>query len=157
MLTGNLLSIGIGGIITIGWSLIRPANFDWEITRAINQKAGEINHSTIVDQSTESPETPSPSKYDEKNLDGPTVGESSVVATPRGEKDTSVDVDAFNAALESKRTEEEKDMEGLRKAFRFAAIAALSLTFILIILIPLPLFFSQHGMLCSLYRMRRHF
>jgi hypothetical protein len=33
----------------------------------------------------------------------------------------------------------------LKKAFQFAAISALALTFILIILIPLPLFFSSHG------------
>jgi hypothetical protein len=154
MLTGNLLSIGIGGIITIGWSLIRPANFDWEVTRAINQKAGEVNTTTIVDHPTEndseseSAESPGGSKDgNEKNLTGPTIGEASAAPTPRGAKETSVDVDTFNAALEAKRTEEEKDMEGLRKAFRFAAIAALSLTFILIIAIPLPLFFSQHGQL----------
>lgn len=146
MLTGNLLSIGIGGIITIGWSLIRPANFDWEITRAINQKAGEVNTTTISENATESPspESPSGKDGDEKNLDGPKFG-ASAVDTPREEMGGAVDVDMFNAALEARRTEEEKDMEGLKKAFRFAAIAALSLTFILIIAIPLPLFFSQHG------------
>lgn len=37
-LLGNLLSIGIGGIITVAWSYIRPANFDWDITRSINNK-----------------------------------------------------------------------------------------------------------------------
>lgn len=143
MLTGNLLSIGIGGIITIGWSLVRPANFDWEITRAINQKAGEPG-TTIVDNAAEaeaendSPESSESLGGDKKNLGG-------TVETPREGKETSVDVDTFNAALEARRSEEEKDMEGLRKAFRFAAVAALSLTFILIIAIPLPLFFSQHG------------
>lgn len=137
MLTGNLLSIGIGGIITIGWSLIRPANFDWEITRAINRKA-EFANTTIEETATPHDEASSPGESndkdkdtDEKNVQTPQVGE--------------VDPNAFSAALESRRLEEEKDMEGLKKAFRFAAVSALALTFILIILIPLPLFFSSHG------------
>lgn len=157
MLTGNLLSIGVGGIITVVWSLVRPANFDWELTRAINQKAapGAIPATTITNTTEDgvSPATSaSGSKGDEKNayVDAEGKGETpaTVPATPRGTHDADpVDVDTFNAALESKRTEEEKDMEGLRKAFRFAAISALTLTFILIFLIPLPLFFSQHGTL----------
>jgi hypothetical protein len=136
MLTGNLLSIGIGGIITVGWSLIRPANFDWEITRAINRKAEFSNTTTIEETATPHPEASSPGgskdkDTDEKNVHTPQVGEA--------------EVNAFSAALESRRLEEEQDMEGLKKAFRFAAVSALALTFILIILIPLPLFFSSHG------------
>ena len=141
MLTGNLLSIGISGIIVISWSLIRPANFDWDITRAINRKAEFANTTTIEETSTPANElavsSESKNKDDEKNVSTPQVGEA--------------DVNAFSAALESRRLEEEKDMEGLRKAFRFAAISALALTFILIILIPLPLFFSSHGMCPSHY------
>lgn len=136
MLTGNLLSIGIGGIITVGWSLIRPANFDWEITRAINRKAEFANTmiqetSTPVNESASSPTGSETKDKDEKNTATLQVGEA--------------DVNAFSAALESRRLEEEKDMEGLKKAFRFAAVSALALTFILIFLIPLPLFFSSHG------------
>jgi Na+/proline symporter len=132
MLTGNLLSIGIGGIITISWSLISPANFDWEITRAINRKA-EFPNTTIEETTTPDEGTPSTESKDkdEKNVNTPQVGEA--------------EVNAFSSAMESRRLEEEKDMEGLKKAFRFAAISALALTFILIILIPLPLFFSSHG------------
>jgi hypothetical protein len=132
MLTGNLLSIGIGGIITISWSLISPANFDWEITRAINRKA-EFPNTTIEETTTpdEGAASPESKDKDEKNVSTPQVGEA--------------EVNAFSSAMESRRLEEEKDMEGLKKAFRFAAISALALTFILIILIPLPLFFSSHG------------
>jgi hypothetical protein len=133
MLTGNLLSIGVGGIITVVWSLISPANFDWELTRAINRQAEQTT--TIEETATPDDEVdPLGSKNkdsDEKNVQTPQVGEA--------------DVNAFSAALESRKVEEDKDMEGLRKAFRFAAVSALTLTFILIILIPLPLFFSQHG------------
>lgn len=152
MLTGNLLSIGIGGIITVGWSVIRPANFDWEITRAINRKAGEGPTSTVIEQDTSAgtASSPSSSGKNEKDLEVPAVGEASAVATPREEKNVDMDVNAFEAALEAKRLEEDKDMEGLRKAFRFAAISALTLTFLLIFLIPLPLFFSSHGTFVSL-------
>jgi hypothetical protein len=134
MLTGNLLSIGVGGIITVVWSLLAPANFDWEFTRAINCQA---QHTATTIEETGTPEnegdlTSPKGKDEEKNAQTPQVGEA--------------DVNAFSAALESRRMEEDKDMEGLRKAFRFAAISALTLTFILIILIPLPLFFSRHGM-----------
>lgn len=38
---------------------------------------------------------------------------------------------------------EDLDPEGLQKAFRFAACASLALLVIMIILIPLPLFFAQ--------------
>jgi len=134
MLTGNLLSIGVGGIITVVWSLVAPANFDWELTRAINRQA---QHTATTIEETGTPENEGDpasrkGKDEEKNVQTPQVGEA--------------DVNAFSAAMESRRMEEDKDMEGLRKAFRFAAISALTLTFILIILIPLPLFFSQHGM-----------
>jgi hypothetical protein len=142
MLTGNLLSIGIGGTITVGWSLVRPANFDWEITRAINRKV-EFSNTTIEETCTPQNEAEASSsladpkyKVDEKNVKTPQVGDAEAA-----------DVNAFAAALETRKQEEDKDMEGLKKAFRFAAISALALTFILIILIPLPLFFSQHGAL----------
>jgi hypothetical protein len=51
------------------------------------------------------------------------------------------------AALEAHRQQmmDELDIPRLKRAFRFAAIAACSLTFILIFAIPLPLFFSSHS------------
>lgn len=44
---------------------------------------------------------------------------------------------------------DEAERVGLQKAFRFAAWSAIGLTFVLLILIPLPLFFSSHGMSSS--------
>jgi hypothetical protein len=129
MLTGNLLSIGVGGIITVGWSLISPADFDWEITRRINAPVHAPSHST-VETSLESPSLETPGvekdKYSPKETTVPTL------SSPPNE-------------MESQDADEEERVN-LQKAFRFAAWAAIGLTFVLLILIPLPLFFSSHGM-----------
>lgn len=140
MLTGNLLSIGVGGIVTVVWSLIQPEDFDWDITRAINQSIAKS--SSTIDAGT-------PEEVDEsaekKEKDIFTVQEASPSGTntPREEALPSI-VD------EAQRPDDDLDMALLKKSFRFAAVAALSLTFILIIAIPLPLFFSSHGESASL-------
>jgi len=121
MLTGNLLAIGVGGIITVGWSLARPANFDWDLTRAIN-----IAHSHIDESLSEnSPEV----DKDEKR-----VSESAPVPVVDSD-DLEVHASAFAV-----------EQQALQKSFRFASLCAITLTLILLIAIPLPLFFSSHGM-----------
>jgi hypothetical protein len=135
MLTGNLLAIGVGGIITVGWTLVFPADFDWDITRSINNAVTT-------------------------SIDG--------VATPpegRGEKDEKVsqspnpEMQVGEVSVEQQVDDLMADQRGLKRAFRFAAVAALILTFVLIFVsrpsgmyecvltlqaIPLPLFFSSH-------------
>lgn len=120
MLTGNLLAIGVGGIVTVAWSLMRPANFDWDITRAINN----VHAATIEER--DGTMTPLGAEKDEKNAPNP----SPMLDGPAAEVQAS-DMTAEN--------------EGLKKAFRFAAWCAITLSIVLLILIPLPLFFSSHG------------
>ncbi|TYJ56314.1 hypothetical protein B9479_003005 [Cryptococcus floricola] len=135
MLTGNLLSIGVGGIITVIWSLVKPADFDWDITRAINQK----EDFTV----TENDKAPTPPAYESEKEGGQKEGEEA--AYQQGGE-------GYGAGLEATRTrtveEQPTDMgleqQELQQAFRFAARTALSLVFILIIVIPLPLFFSSY-------------
>lgn len=98
MLTGNLLSIGVGGITTVAWSYIRPANFDWDITRSINNK----EDFTLTENNEPSTEPPADDNEKEK-------------------------LDCCDMMKENKE---------LQKAFRFAAIAALSLVVILIFVSP---------------------
>lgn len=98
MLTGNLLSIGVGGITTVAWSYIRPANFDWDITRSINNK----EDFTLTENNEPSTEPPADDNENEK-------------------------LDCCDMMKENKE---------LQKAFRFAAIAALSLVVILIFVSP---------------------
>lgn len=98
MLTGNLLSIGVGGITTVAWSYILPANFDWDITRSINNK----EDFTLTENNEPSTEPPADDNEKEK-------------------------LDCCDMMKENKE---------LQKAFRFAAIAALSLVVILIFVSP---------------------
>jgi hypothetical protein len=113
MLTGNLLSIGVGGIITVAWSLVRPANFDWDITRAIN--APTHSSQTVIETSAESPSLESPS-LDKEKYQGkePTAVLASQSVRPPNE-------------LERQPTADEVERADLQKAFRVAAWAAIGL------------------------------
>ncbi|KAJ6555148.1 urea transporter [Mycena vulgaris] len=118
MLAGNLASIGVGGIIATATSLIWPEDFDFESTRAINRP-------------TETTATQVEEKATEKEDKGRTSIE-------KKEKAPSV-ADSYDAA----EIEDELDPVALNKAFRFAAWSSLALLIVLIILIPLPLFFAS--------------
>ncbi|KAJ9106422.1 hypothetical protein QFC21_001568 [Naganishia friedmannii] len=127
MLTGNLLSIGIGAIVSLTWTYLRPDDFDWEITRNM----AITGHTPAVTE----------------NLEGVDMN---VDDTPFNEKDKSsmekVDETQQTVAAvdeEGLTTPEEIERAGLHKAFRFAAVSALLLTAIFLVLIPLPLFFSS--------------
>lgn len=143
MLTGNLLAIGVGGIITVGWSLVRPANFDFEITRAINVKA-------VTPITTDEALTPGLNENDKEAKNLGNMGEPmSVPGTPPLQD------------YEATQIQSEEERAVLQKAFRFATMSALALTLILIFvsyldspteaiceadiqIIPLPLFFSSY-------------
>ncbi|WVR04579.1 hypothetical protein IAU60_001587 [Kwoniella sp. DSM 27419] len=117
MLTGNLLAIGVGGIITIVWSLLRPANFDWDITRAINRQA-----EAMVEERDASPlESPMSEKAEKAQ---PVISDMTV------EEEQPSDMSDENKALQ--------------KSFKLATVSALTLVVILIFAIPLPLFFSSY-------------
>lgn len=137
MLTGNLLSIGVGGIITVGWSLISPADFDWDITRAINVEAGRATEA-IVEHHVETADIPSEdSSVAEVRLpSGSAEKDKSGTATPaRGH--------AASNPLDIEALASNEDVS-LKKAFRLASYAALILTFILIFAVPMPQFFSHY-------------
>jgi len=128
MLAGNLASIGVGGIISVLWSLIRPENFDFEITRAINSPHHHARDHTDEEEKHGSMDDPEKKAAHDGDQDikvsetslaegGPHVGEASGVTE-----------------------DAELDPVALKKAFRFAAWSSVGLTLILLILIPLPLF-----------------
>ncbi|WWC67841.1 uncharacterized protein I206_101758 [Kwoniella pini CBS 10737] len=127
MLTGNLLSIGVGGIITVVWSLLQPDNFDWDITRNINVQT-ETN---ITEHSQpQSPITDQRIIEKEKEINGTEEASPEYAQTER--------------VVEEQPSDLVEEREGLKKAFRFAAWSALTLVILLIFVIPLPLFFSSH-------------
>ena len=114
MLTGNLLSIGIGGIVSLTWTYLRPDNFDWEVTRKMNIKG----HESEILEGADHTANDSPSIEKEKH------------SMEKGDETTQT-VAVVDA--EGLTSPEEVEMAGLKKAFRFAAIAALSLTAIFLI------------------------
>jgi hypothetical protein len=110
LLAGALTSIGVGGIVSIIWSLIDPENFDFESTRAMN--------------------TPTPSSVDI----APSGQVSPNTTTPDGEKDVP------QSDIQELRIErEEIDFKGLDKTFVFAAWSSVTLFCILIIVRFVPL------------------
>jgi len=116
MLAGNLASIGVGAIVATMSSLIWPANFDWESTRAINRPVSTVE------------------KTHEEKFD-----------PDSDKKQADVSVTGGSVAGDSYHTnEDELDHVALNKAFKFAATSSVALFVVLILIIPLPLFFSQH-------------
>lgn len=113
MLAGNLASIGVGAIISTAASLIWPDDYDFALTRAINNRGAAVGSRNINDE-LEEPE------YEKKVQD----------------------VSVLSVTNEA-QIDPELDPVSLNKAFKFAARASVVLTLVLMIIIPLPLFFAQ--------------
>ncbi|KAL1944061.1 hypothetical protein VTO73DRAFT_3879 [Trametes versicolor] len=124
MLAGNLASIGVGGIITITTSLIWPDNFDFEATRAINRPVAVIHEKGTSQRSGSIDDSASEKKS----------AAADVSLAP---------VSSISAAAAAAEEERELDPVALMKSFRLAAWSSVILTLIMLILIPLPLFFAQ--------------
>jgi len=113
MLAGNLAAIGVGGIVAVVTSLIWPENFDFDVTRNIRAVVPASNFQS----------------------------ESNSVSDDKG--DIKNEIKISNYSVDTQTEDEELDVKKLNKAFRFAAYSSLAMLVIMIILIPLPLFFAQ--------------
>jgi len=122
-LAGNLAAIMTGLIVTTTITLIKPDNFDWEITRAIN---AVVTDGLAHEDST----TPEFSDSGEKG----SVAEAPAQAAAVAELPPHL----------APTLEEPDDPSTLRRAFKLACISAFLLTFILDFLIPMPMFFSHY-------------
>lgn len=131
-LAGNLAAIMTGIILTVVISYIKPDNFDWEITRAINAK----NATIIADSdSASSQAAPAPAEtVDGKEGDPEKAAETSgtVPATPAAVLTTTPDPSTVPPPHE------------LASSLRLALIASSVLTFVFVILIPMPMFGSHY-------------
>lgn len=136
-LAGNLAAIMTGIILTVVISYIKPDNFDWEITRAINAKNATImaDSDSAASQVAPSPEA----AVDGKQGDPEKAGEmsSTVPATPAAILTTTPDPATVPPP------------EELASSLRLALIASSVLTFVFVILVPMPMFgthylFSKH-------------
>jgi hypothetical protein len=131
-LAGNLASIMTGLIVTVVVSLIKPDNFDWEVTRAINAIVtdGTSQDSTITPREASTPEL---SDAGEKKDFTAASNVPTATAPP-------ADLPEHLAPT----TKEEDDPKTLRRAFKLACISAFVMTFILDFLLPMPMFFSGY-------------
>ncbi|KAF1982048.1 solute symporter family transporter [Aulographum hederae CBS 113979] len=122
-LAGNLAAIMTGLILTLSISLVKPQNFDWEITRAINAL---------------------PSVGDEPTSP---INEESSGSEKEKEKDTTpTPMPTVRAGEEDLRVIDEvaEEPAALASAFKLACIASFVLTFIMDFLIPMPMFFTHY-------------
>lgn len=125
-LAGNLASIMTGLIVSVTISLIRPNDFDWELTRSIN--AITTDGVLPVEPSTPELRDSNEKKGEHDHADPPQQGTA-----------------AQNLPEHLAPTiQEDDDPRTLRRPFRFACIAAFVLTFILDFLLPMPMFFSEY-------------
>jgi len=121
MLAGNLASIGVGGIVAVVSSLIWPEDFDFEVSRALNVARHTSTHAKVD-----------------------TVGDEKV-GEKVSEKEHEITETRSVTDEEGPGVTPDPDLDpvALDKAFRFAAWSSLALTLIMLLLIPLPLFFAS--------------
>lgn len=151
-LAGNLAAIMTGLIVSVVVSLIKPDNYDWESTRAINLEHAHFEgtapppHAKSSSSSTtqtgkaeqdaikSASEAPSPAPV--SPILAPSPDEKQI---PKGdpirmdeERQLSLDADVEEAP------------SSLRSAFKLACIASFVLPFIMDFLIPIPMFLSHY-------------
>ncbi|KAF8733477.1 hypothetical protein AX14_003791 [Amanita brunnescens Koide BX004] len=124
MLAGNIASFILGGIIATVTSFLWPADFDWSITRSINVPKPLKTASSSSDEVQNTT-----GKGDQKDLD-------------ITEKPASIIAVSTRTSIQPGQGDD-LDPASLQKAFIFASVSSLTLLFVLIIAIPLPLFFAQ--------------
>lgn len=123
VLAGNLAAIGVGAICSVGATLIWPENCDFEL---VQQTIAGYSTGQVEESGSRSPQTEEKfKKIESSNVSAQVLEQheesGEVVLTPAGES-----------------------IQELDKAFRFAAVFSVTTAVILLLVIPLPLFFSSH-------------
>lgn len=135
-LAGNLAAIMTGLIVSVTVSLIKPANFDWEVTRSIN---AAVTDGVATQDGVVTPRNAStPDLSDGGEEKGAT--KSQPATTPAAATSDKNELPAHLAPT----APEEDDPRTLRRAFKLACISAFVLTFIMDFLLPMPMFFSEY-------------
>lgn len=142
-LAGNLAAIMTGLIVSVAVSLIKPDDFDWGTTRAIN--GGNVYEGQKPEPQSSGSNTPQNESEKGVKSDGetPSQVQSNAVIQTTDEKH----VDAIRADEERQMSVDaaaEQDPKSLRSAFILACVASFVLTFIIDFLIPIPMFLSHY-------------
>ncbi|KAJ5819913.1 hypothetical protein N7474_005504 [Penicillium riverlandense] len=135
-LAGNLAAVMTGLIFSVTISLIKPDDFNWEITRSINMdmpKAAE----TVVARTDGGP-------LSEKNV----AAMSPPVDPPKDKTAASDNVAAEGPIFDDEEKRENEGMiedpKRLKSAFTVALVSSAVLSFIMDFLIPIPMFLSRY-------------
>lgn len=138
-LAGNLAAIMTGLIVTTAISLIKPDDFDWEITRAINA----IPVTDGVHQpGDETPNYTPPSFPHEHEKDSKSRAPSLVPSSPSHSGAEAPSATSPTAAIQADAHPDSP--ASLHRAFKLACLSSFLLTFILDFLLPMPMFFSHY-------------
>lgn len=149
-LAGNLAAVMTGLIVTVVVSLLKPDDYDWSTTRAINIEHAlhgmKPAHDPAQSPTSDSSASPPPSVLtstnpgDEKH----TITTPTSAPTPvaRRRSSTAIRIDeerqmSLDGALAD-------DPRRLRSAFKLACYASFVLPFIMDFLIPIPMFLSHY-------------
>ncbi|KAI5122853.1 hypothetical protein M0805_003147 [Coniferiporia weirii] len=127
MLAGNLASIGVGAIVSVVYSLIFPEDFDFEVTRMINAPTSHHARSLVKEN------------VGKEDKDGYADDK----LQPEARVDEQSISDDAATHLAGITDEAELDRANLESAFKFAAWSSVTLLLVMIIIVPLPLFFAQ--------------
>ena len=146
-LAGNIAAIMTGLIVSVAVSLIKPQNFDWEITRAINMEHNEKlegvhpgpdanpsannSHPTLPNLGTDLPLT-------EKDVQST---DPSATMAPLRKHSTILESEERQASFDANI---EDHPSSLRSAFKLACWASFILTLSMDFLVPIPMFLSHY-------------
>jgi len=126
MLAGNMASCMAGGIISAVITWIRPDNeFNWEETKRINPRGRALELQALEKASVEQ---------------GTEEGDS----VKGSDKEDAVVLPPASVKVVSSASDQPEDYETLRRSMKKAAWASCIMSFIVIFLIPIPLFFSHY-------------
>ncbi|KAL6708904.1 hypothetical protein ACN47E_002311 [Coniothyrium glycines] len=134
-LAGNLAAIMTGLIVTVTLSLVKPDDFDWDVTRSIN---------AIVTEGSSTGEATTPRDATSHELSNASEKEKAAEAVQTPASSTISPTPVHLLAHISPTAPEEDSPPSLRAAFKLACISAFVLTFILDFLLPMPMFFSGY-------------
>lgn len=135
-MAGNMASFLTGLIVSVAVSLAKPDDFDWTITRAINN--GTTDGVPVV--VLQSPDT-----ANEKSGKGGCGANTDHEAPPSPPRQGSVDE---QEAFRNKDMLEDAAFldspQALRKAYVLALVLSVVLTFVMVFLVPIPMFLSHY-------------
>ncbi|KAI0944312.1 hypothetical protein AcW1_002055 [Taiwanofungus camphoratus] len=127
-LAGNIASCCAGVLISIFVTLIKPDNdFDWSTTKEINPPG----------------RTDDQSKLEEEKADSRSTDEAA--GSIEYTEDKKMNAIALSSSVENPSLmEPPEDYETLQKSFKVAVWASVIMSFVIILLIPIPMFFSHY-------------